>query len=470
MSRFILLLLSCLIVINVNSQSLFEDASMGDDLNVNSSKSSVEFNGYGRASVFGGGESYDIANAFAEISLQTKLKSNYALLNSDIRLRKGVAFKEDLQLIEFKELYAGYSDLSFDFLAGYQLVSWGRTDGFNPTNNLNPNDLFFLTSDPDDQIMSNLMLRLRYRFSSAIDIDIIGIPYFKPSNYRFDLFDLSQEMKLEEFFISLPKVNIDVQFNPLTIPEKKLSNSSLGARLNFDLQKIGFAISYFSGYDPFHGFDLDTFSLDVTNLSKPIVVKYSPKVYAKKTIGFDFAMPINDLLIKGEFAYNIIKNKDSVMYIPNSDLYYVFGVEKMWNDFVFIGQFIGRTVTDFTPLTEPVLDIYDLTKLPIYANQMVDYQSGMFNRLIFNQASENNYAVSLTLTKSFAYDTWNAEMTGYYNITTKEYLLRPKISWKINDYLSVNFGGSYMSAKNQTLFKFSSKVLNGVFAEMKVAF
>ena len=38
------------------------------------------------------------------------------------------------------------------------------------------------------------------------------------------------------------------------------------------------------------------------------------------------------------------------MYIPNNDLSYVIGVEKMWNDYVFIAQYIGKTVSDFKPV------------------------------------------------------------------------------------------------------------------------
>ena len=37
------------------------------------------------------------------------------------------------------------------------------------------------------------------------------------------------------------------------------------------------------------------------------------------------------------------------MYVPKSDLSYVIGIEKMWNDYVFILQYIGNTVTDFEP-------------------------------------------------------------------------------------------------------------------------
>lgn len=472
MIRYWILLSFSLTFFYVHAQSLFEDAEF-DIGSSNSANTNVEFGGFGRGSIFGGGKQYQLASSFAEMSFQTRLKSREALLNGDIRLRKGLMFEEDVQLIEIKELYAGYSSNSFDLLIGNQLVNWGRTDGFNPTNNITPNDFFFLSSDPDDQKMSNFMLRLKYRFSSKIDVDLIGIPYFKPSIYRFDLFDMNQQMQMDLAWISLPTMDIHVNFDPLELPQRKLSNGSLGARLNFELPKIGFAVSYFSGYDPYHGFDLIDFDLDILNTANPIQIQYQPKVYKKKTIGFDMALPMPNFLLKAEAAYNIVKNKDSLMYVPKSDLSYVIGIEKMWNDYVFILQYIGNTVTDFEPLTEPVLSDFnnwDLTQLPAYADKMSVYQSKMFNRLIFNQPAEFNHAFALTVTKSFAHEEWNTEFTAYYNMTTKEYMLRPKLSWKVNDYLTAVVGANYMQAKHMTLFDFSSKVMNGGFVELKVSF
>jgi hypothetical protein len=58
-------------------------------------------------------------------------------------------------------------------------------------------------------------------------------------------------------------VQANVVFDPLELPKRKLSNGSLGARLNFELPKIGFAVSYFSGYDHFHGFDLKDFKINI---------------------------------------------------------------------------------------------------------------------------------------------------------------------------------------------------------------
>ena len=71
----------------------------------------------------------------------------------------------------------------------------------------------------------------------------------------------------------------------------------------------------------------------------------------------------------------------------------------------------------------------------------------MFNRLIFNQPTEFNHAFASTVTKSFAHDEWNAEFTAYYNLFLEEYMLRPKLTWKVNDYLTVIAGANYMHAK-----------------------
>ena len=60
---------------------------------------------------------------------------------------------------------------------------------------------------------------------------------------------------------------------------------------------------------------------------------------------------------------------------------------------------------------------------------------------------------SLTLNKSFAYDTWNVELTGYYNITSKEYMIRPKITWRATDALSLSVGASYMNGPEKSVFR-----------------
>ncbi|MDV7401827.1 hypothetical protein RZS08_60970, partial [Arthrospira platensis SPKY1] len=105
------------------------------------------------------------------------------------------------------------------------IVLWGRTDGFNPTANINPINYFFLSSDPDDQLMSNFMLRLRYRISRFSGFDIVGIPFYQSSGYRYDLFSISPF----------------AYFSKDEIPDRAFKNSGIAARLNFEFPVAGFS-------------------------------------------------------------------------------------------------------------------------------------------------------------------------------------------------------------------------------------
>lgn len=434
---------------SIYSQSLFESAQAAKS--EVDKKVGIDFSGYVRGSIYGASQNYDYNTTFGETSLKGKLFYNNAFLYTEMRLRSGLKFNETFKQFELREAYAGYSGEKFDALLGNQIISWGRTDGFNPTNNITPNDYFFLTADPDDQKLSNFMLRLKYRISTKIDLDIIMIPTYRPSVYRYDLFDLGQ----------------NVSFVDGTMPDFSFENSTFAARLNFELSKAGFSFSYFRGYDPFYGFDV--VRIDWQELGPIISNSASP--YLKNTIGADFAIPISTWIARGEFAYNMTSDYEAEMYIPNPDLQYVLGLEKSFDGFITILQYIGKYSLDYKDLAAPILLDPTNPLLQIqYATEMIYYESSLFNRKIFNQQEEMNHALLLTTSKSFAYDTWNAEISGYYNITSEEYVIRPKISWRISDALTACTGLSYMYGPEGSLFDYSSPVLSGAFLELKVNF
>ncbi len=431
------------------AQSTSETAM--DTVSIIEKKDKLSLNGFVRGSVFGGGETWQLASAFAEMALQAEFKSGKAFFKSDIRLRKGVFFGENDQMIQFKELFAGYRGEKLDALMGNQIINWGRTDGFNPTNNITPNDYFFLSSNPDDQKESNFMLRLKYRFIPAIELDLIAIPFYASSNYRYDLFEMGE----------------NVNFGAEIIPPKELNNSTLAARLNFEFPAAGWSVSYFNGFDPYHGFDVQ--SVDWTS-GMPLLTNVSTP-YRKTTLGADVAIPLGNWIFRAEAAYNTTKNPDSNMFIPLSDVGYVAAIETNIAGVTLIGQYIGKYTPDFFDLPLPVLsNPMDPMAQFQYANQMIDYENRLFNRKIFYQQEKTNHAVSLTLSKSFGYDAWNAELTNYYNFTSNEMILRPKLSWKITDALTSAIGVNYMQGDSKSLFGYSSKVMNGGFLELKVTF
>lgn len=413
--------------------------------------SGLSLNGYVRGSVYGANETYDISTGFAELAIIGRYDKGRAFMFGEIRLREGTFFNEHEQQLELTELYAGFRGEWFDLLLGNQVVKWGRTDGFNPTNNITPNDYFFLSGEPDDQSMSNFMLRAKIRPGKNMELDLIAIPRYLASVYRYDLFNMGD----------------NVRFSPALYPEPLIKNGSVAARLNMETTVGGVALSVFNGYDPYHGFDIE--AIDWTT-GAPLITNIA-KVYRKTSIGLDFDLPIGSMILRGEGAYNITSNPENNIYTPLSDFSYVAGIEKNIMGTTVIAQYIGKFTPDFNALPAPVLsDPMNPMAQMQYANEMIQYESRMFNRRIFHQQEKTNHALSLTMMKSFGYDTWTTDITGYYNLTSGEWLVRPSLSWKVSDALTATVGGNYMWGGDATLFAYSSDVMNGAFLEMKVSF
>jgi hypothetical protein len=150
------------------------------------------------------------------------------------------------------------------------------------------------------------------------------------------------------------------------------------------------------------------------------------------------------------------------MNVPNPGFNYVGGIEHSFWDITTILQYIGYYTLDFISLDDlpPPQSIADIISLELTE----------FNRKIFYQQEKTNHAVSLSLNRSFSYETFNIEATAYYNLTSEEWLIRPKIKWDISDNLETSLGGFYSKGPDKSLFYYASDVLNGAFIELKVNF
>jgi len=411
-------------------------------------KTKLDFTGYARGLAYGGSEDYDFSNVFAELALKARLSKQNTFLFADLRIREGLFFNQRELHLQLKEAYAGYRGDKIRVYLGNQIVAWGRTDGFNPTNNITPNDYFFLTGEPDDQKLSNFMLRTRFRISNTGELDIIAIPVFKPSIYRYELF----------------KFHHPVNYLEPAYPPVKFRNSTLAARLNFELPGLGFSLSYFNGYDPFYAFTLEDFTL------APLLLEYRPKAYHKQTIGADFAFPIRSLMFRGELAGNITEGYTTGMHIPNPDLSYVLGLEKRILNTTALFQYIGKYTFDFTELQQPVLAGPTPEDLHRYAGERLIFETALYNRKIFSQQEETNHAIMLSLSRTFFYEELQVELTGLYNITSEEWLTNGRIHWSMTDALSAGLGAIFMSGPDKSVFDLAGRVMNGLFCSLSVKF
>lgn len=402
--------------------------------------------GYTRGVAYGGGHDYDFTTMFGEAGVTGKWATGNLKMAGEIRIRQGVQFGEQMSVVELREAWAGYHANRFDVVLGNQIVKWGKTDGFNPTNCITPTDHFLLTGEPDDQRLSNFMIQARIRPLKKVALTLIGVPVFRPSVYRFDLFDMGE----------------GAMFLPARKPSQSWQHSNWAVKADFVLGRADFALSWFDGYNPEYGFGIDTI---VFSASPDI--RYRPSFFRKQMLGADMAMPLGRSIVRFEAAWSVPEGEDSEMSIPREGFAGVAGFERQWLGITAILQYAGSYTKDFVPLEKPVLtNPMDPVSQMQYALETIRYESAQFNRKIFLQQEEFNHAVSLSLVRSFAYETLDVSVTSYYNITSEEYMLRGSLLWKINDQLKASVGGSLMHGSDGTIFNYAGKVMNGVWLGM----
>jgi hypothetical protein len=400
-----------------------------------------------RGVAYGSPAHFSNSTMFGEATIQASWRTNQIAMGASFRHREGVAFGKRISIPELREAWAGYVSPRFDLILGNQIVTWGKTDGFNPTNHITPVDYFMLSGEADDQKMSNFMLQAKIRPFRNGAFTLIGIPVFRPSVYRFELFDMGEQ----------------ASFLPAMQPDQELRNGSWAMKADLQPGRMDLALSYFQGYSPEFGFNIDTVIL----LPKTDI-RYRPDYYHTRTAGIALAVPLGRNILRGEAAWHMTSDYKHQMHIPNPDIGYVAGFEREILGTTTILQYIGKHTLDYLPLEVPVLsNPLDLLAQLQYAFDLIDYESTLFNRKIFYQQEKNNHAMSLSLVRSFAWDRFSVHLTGYYNITSAEKMGRVGLTWNINDQLKATVGGSVMTGPENSIFDKAAPVMNGAWFSIK---
>ncbi len=175
---------------------------------------------------------------------------------------------------EAQAAYVEATDIVVDGLdlrVGQQLIQWGKADQFNPTNNINPNDL-------EDVVLfgqqsANLMARLDYQVPGSTDwlhstlFSAVLVPIFQPAllprsgvlglamtdRLPFISSSLRQRLHYEKAFAERPKDLVPVRYATVTnevnaqLPDKSFGNMQFAFRLATTLGGQDLAFSYYRG-------------------------------------------------------------------------------------------------------------------------------------------------------------------------------------------------------------------------------
>ena len=417
------------------------------------SQNSHPVSGYVRASVYGIGEAYDFTTIFGEASFKGNFLIGNAFLNTDIRARSGVRFGERFSDFELKEAFAGYSNGKISVSLGNQIVSWGSSDLLSPSDKISPADRFFLSCNPDDQKLPNFMLRFSSRIAEGISGELILIPVYRESDYRFDLYNLGD----------------GISFEKPSLPEKKIRNGTLALRVNMALKDVDLSLSFLRGYDPEYGFRMLSFEPGQSENS--FLIRNSATPYLKKSIGADIVIIANSVIFKGEALLNLTKDFEDQIHIPYPSLECVAGFETTLLSTTISAEYSCKRTIGFREQTLPRLPSSENPADQVnFASQMAGYEFEALNRKIFHLQKRYNHSAAVSLSGYFLNDELEANLTGICNFTSSEKLIRGSIKWRFTDNLSATAGFNYLSGPEKTPFYYTKGIINGVFTELKFSF
>ncbi len=406
----------------------------------------TDFGGFVRGVAYAGRtndhKSAELKSIYGNASFTVKtLFGDFGKGFAEVRIRKGYEFGSDIGELDLREAYAEFYPGKFEISLGQQIVSWGKADGFNPTNNITPRNTIIRSPDTDDMNMGNFLFRVRYQFLSNSGFEAIWIPKYKPSVLPWN-------------FSSMPE---GVRFTEGDYPDGQLQNSSVAFKFNMDLPSFDFSVSWFSGFglDPGITIGVPDVLPDSTFLMNVVT-----KAYREQITGFDFSTTLGKYGLRGEVAWRLPENNyGGKIYVPNPDLWYIFGIDRSLGNVQIIAQYIGRYVIDFKDIV-----------LPEDSLDLIRYSLEEGNRMFFRQQYKWSHSASLRISSDMLYQTLTAEVFGMLNFTTREYVIIPKLTYSITDGLSITAGLEWYYGKENTLFDIIEDPFNSVFLQLKASF
>lgn len=301
--------------------------------------------------------------------------------------------------IELRETYLEYVSDYWDFRLGRQIIIWGKADGIQITDIISPPDYTeFLARDFDDIRMPVDALKFRI-LSSLLDWEFIWIPVFKPAI-------LPQGDNPWAIPMEFPE-GMNVTFEQAILPEKNLTNSEFAGKISMYLSGIDFSLSTAYMWDDFP-------ALHKTIITDTIPVKLilTPEHHRITFVGFDFAKPIKDFVIRGESAFfdgKYFEPEDiSEELFKKNSVNLLLGVD--WypgNDWMLTAQFVDNLILD-------------------YDQAIKDYEHMML--------------ATLHISKKLFRQTLELSTMGYFGLNNKDGFVRTNMDYALTDELHVLLG------------------------------
>jgi hypothetical protein len=292
---------------------------------------------------------------------------------------------------ELREGFVTFASGPIELRAGRQILSWGRADGINPTDNLTGQDLTLLVPDDSDRRLGATAVRASYSHRD-VTATVIWLPEFRPHRLPLpaalgDLEAAESRWQPEQFAVRLEQVGGAIDWS---------ISGYRGRDLNGDIRLAGQQASGRAAQDGV-GFSL---SHDMVRI-----------------FGADATCNIGRYGLRAEGAYVDTEDRHGLdPFVKNPFLFVVAGADRTIHEHMNVNvQYLYRFVTRF------------------------DAQAP--GDAISQQTRRAQHGASARVSYKWMHDTLEAEVAAAGYALPRGYVMRPKVTYAVSDRMKLLLGG-----------------------------
>jgi hypothetical protein len=429
--------------------------------------------GYVRGDMFAGkvsgADAAEMKAGYGELDLTVRTtKETYGDGFAEARIRYGLqADGVTSTVVDLREAYVNTYLGPLHLRLGQQIVVWGRADALNPTNNLTPLDFRIHSPIEDDIRLGNAGARAFLRFA-PFRLEGVWMPLYLPTELPV---------------VQLPQY---VSYGAPLFPSLNLKDGTEAVRLHLELPAIEMSISYLHGFALLPGLSVTpmgiTLTADMYNVpsaTTPPSVLVSRTAYEQQVLGFDFSTSLGEVAtLRGEAAYRRPYNwaGPADHHIAYPDVQYTIGADHTFGSLSIIVQYMGRYVFDWQkqngplmPLDPSVLPMEPPSSLPMVTNT-VDSILAKQNQILFSQTAQIQHLATIRFEWLALHETLSISSLALYNFTTREWLVTPRIGYRLSDAITMYAGAQVFHGPANTLFGIIDAQLSAGYAELRYTF
>jgi len=316
--------------------------------------------------------------------------------------------------LNLPEAYVRWSGERTDITLGKRIFAWGKADGFNPADNLNPYDyLDFLTAEKMG-IMS-----LAWSYSGSMSgIDLVFVPMLTPSRIP----EGDNRWQIMVPFSDFPQ-NTLFHIADRELPSRTIQNSQFAFRFWATFAGLDLDLTAYKGFDPIPAVDFSPPNL----ISPPHLfgITFTPVFNKIEEYSLALSRAFGGTSIHLESSYRITADR-----FDDDFLSYVLGL----NHSFYVGTFIEeiRVIAEFIDETW------------IHEKQSDERVTTLLSRPLRDTAMLN---LDVRFTESN-----HLEVTTAYNLKQKDYALQTSFKYGFSDAFKVRLGVDLLHGKPGTFW------------------